>query len=54
MNLIAAVLSTLSRDDLKQIVDGLGIGSVDRRSVEGLRAALSRSSQRSECGLAEL
>ena len=43
MKLRPAILSVLGRDDLKQIVDDLEIDGVDRRSVDGMRAALSRA-----------
>lgn len=38
-----AILSLLSRDDLKLLVDDLGIEGIDRRSIDGMRSALSRS-----------
>jgi len=43
MNVKWIILSILGRDDLKHIVDDLGIDGVDRRSVEGMWAKLSRS-----------
>lgn len=43
MQLKPAILSILGRDDLKHIVDDLEIDGVDRRSAEGMRAALSRA-----------
>lgn len=43
MQLKAAVISQFSRDDLRVVVDDLGLVGVDRRSVESMRSALSRS-----------
>jgi len=47
------MLETLSRDDLKHIVDDLAIDGVDRRSVEGMLKKLFRarslSVQRGAC-----
>lgn len=43
MKLKQAILSVLGRDDLKRIVDGLEISDVDRRSVDDMRAILSRA-----------
>jgi hypothetical protein len=40
MKLKPAILALLSRDQLKQIVDGLGVADVDRRSVDAMRAAV--------------
>lgn len=51
MQLKPAILSILGRDDLKHIVDDLEIDGVDRRSVEGMRAALSRARRASVADL---
>jgi hypothetical protein len=43
MQLKMAILHSMARDDLKQIVDDLNLDGVDRRSVEAIRVALGRS-----------
>lgn len=43
MKLKPAILSVLSRDDLKRIVDDLAIANVDRRRVDAMRDAVARS-----------
>ena len=40
---LQAILTLLGRDNLRRIVDDLGIDDVDRRSVDGMRARLSRA-----------
>ncbi len=42
MKLKKAILSVLGRDKLKGITDSLGLDGVDRRSVERMRAVLSK------------
>lgn len=39
------ILSILGRDDLKRVVDDLGLDGVDRRSLEGMRTAIAASRQ---------
>lgn len=41
MKLKKAILSTLGRDELKNIIDDIGVDDVDRRSLEGMRTRLS-------------
>ena len=43
MKIKQAILAILARDELKKIVDDLEIANVDRRSVDGMRSAVSRS-----------
>lgn len=43
MSLKKTILAIMSRDDLKAIVDAAGLEQVDRRSVQPMRDALSRS-----------
>ncbi|MEI8372806.1 MAG: N-6 DNA methylase [Planctomycetota bacterium] len=43
MKIKPAILSIFSRNELKRLVDDLEIANVDRRSVEGMRTALSLS-----------
>jgi type I restriction enzyme M protein len=43
MKLKPAILSILGRDDLKRVVDDLGLEGVDRRSVESMRTAIAGS-----------
>ena len=52
MKLQPAILSVLPRDELKHIIDDLGIDGVDRRSVEGMRAACERT-RRFLCRIAQ-
>ena len=51
MQLKPAILNILGRDDLKHIVVDLEIDGVDRRSVEGMRAALGRARRASAADL---
>jgi DNA modification methylase len=43
MNLKRKILDVMGRDDLKAVVDELGLEDVDRRSVEDMRPKLSRA-----------
>jgi len=43
MNLKTAILHSLARADLKQILDDLELASVDRRSADAMRSALAQS-----------
>ncbi len=43
MNFKTTILSILTRDDLKQIVDDLGIDGVDRRSAEAMQSVLRKA-----------
>lgn len=43
MKLKPTILDALTRENLKRIVDDLGIDGVDRRSADGMRAALRRA-----------
>lgn len=43
MNLKTAILHSLARADLKQILDDLELDQVDRRSADALRTALAQS-----------
>src|SRR4030042_188055 len=45
MQLKSTILDVLTRDDLKQIVDDLGIDGVDRRSADAMRSALRKARQ---------
>ena len=51
MQLKMAILHSMARDDLKQIVDDLDLDGVDRRSVEAIRVALGKSRRLSLEGL---
>ena len=43
MQLKTAIVYSLAREDLKQILDDLNLDSVDRRSVDAMRTALGQS-----------
>ena len=43
MKLKKAILAVMDRDTLKAVVDDLEIEEIDRRSVEAIRAKVSRS-----------
>lgn len=43
MQLKTAILHSLARDDLKQILDDLDMDGIDRRSVDAMRTALGRA-----------
>lgn len=43
MQLKTAILHSLARDDLKQILDDLDMHGIDGRSVDAMRMALSRA-----------
>ncbi len=51
MQLKTAILHSLARDDLKQILDDLDVDGVDRRSVDAMRTALGRAQRLSLEGL---
>ena len=51
MQLKTAILYSLAREDLKQILDDLDIDGVDRRSVDAMRTALGRTRRLSLEGL---
>ena len=51
MQLKTAILYSLAREDLKQILDDLDIDGVDRRSADAMRTALDRTRRLSLEGL---
>ena len=51
MQLKTAILHSLAREDLKQILDDLGMDGVDRRSADAMRTALGRTRRLSLEGL---
>jgi hypothetical protein len=51
MKLKTAILYSLARQDLKQILDDLDIDGVDRRSADAMRTALDRTRRLSLEGL---
>lgn len=53
MNLKKTILSVLSRDTLKTLVDAFEIDAADRRSVDVMRAALSKSRKATPAAILE-
>jgi len=51
MKLKTAILYSLAREDLKQILDDLDLHGVDRRSADAMRTALDRTRRLSLEGL---
>ena len=51
MQLKTAILHSLARADLKQILDDLAMDGVDRRSMDAMRTALGRTRRLSLEGL---
>ncbi|MCU0872927.1 MAG: SAP domain-containing protein [Pirellulaceae bacterium] len=51
MKLKTAILYSLAREDLKQILDDLHLDGVDRRSADAMRMALDRTRRLSLEGL---
>jgi hypothetical protein len=51
MKLKTAILYSLAREDLKQILDDLALDGVDRRSADAMRTALDRTRRLSLEGL---
>lgn len=54
MSLKKTILSVLSRDTLKALVDAFEIDAADRRSVDAMRAALSRSRKATPAAILEI